>query len=163
MYKTTDEIFVRINRVGQIPFIGMCGPIPNPIKLSTEICLKLVNAGIDVHQYDPATKQTMKLTRENVFDDQKFGKKKEKPVTPVKPTPVTPASSTINFKGVPTPAKVDEVKAEPVPAVAEVNADKEKAVETKVESATTEEVKEVKAEATEEKKDVVNNKFNKKK
>ena len=78
MYKTTDEIFVRISRGGFIPYIGMCGPIPNPIKVSTEICLKLVNAGIEVHQYDPVTKRDVKLTRQNVFDDQKFTNKKDK-------------------------------------------------------------------------------------
>ena len=85
MYKTTDEIFVRINKGGHIPYIGICGPIPNPIKVSTEICLKLVNAGIDIHQFDPATKQTVKLTRQNVFDDQKFAKGKKKVDTPVAP------------------------------------------------------------------------------
>ena len=116
MYKTTDEIFVRINKGGHIPFIGICGPIPNPIKVSTEICLKLVNAGIDIHQFDPATKQTVKLTRQNVFDDQKFvkgGKKVVKPTlaivndTAKENTPV----ESIVFTG--TPAKADVKKEEP--------------------------------------------------
>ena len=111
MYKPTDEIFVRINRNGYIPIIGICGPIPNPIKVKTEVCLKLVNAGIDVHQFDPATKQTVKITRENVFDDQKFAKKKTAPVTAQ--APIVNPSAPIALAGV-------EKKEEPVVAAAPV-------------------------------------------
>ena len=114
MYKTTDEIFVRVNRVGYIPLIGMCGPIPNPIKIPTSTCLKLVNAGIDVHQVDPVTKMTVKLTRENIFDDEKFDKKlvtkattaPVKPVAPAKVEPIKP----VTFTGVPKVEPKVEVK-----------------------------------------------------
>ena len=99
MYKETDQIFVRINRGGYIPYINMCGPIPNPIKVSTAICLKLVNAGIDVHQYDPVTKESVKLTRENVFNDAKFAKRKVVNTANTKAQTVKP-SSTINFTGI---------------------------------------------------------------
>lgn len=90
MYKKTDEIFVRIAKHGYIPYIGICGPIPNPIKVSTETCLKLVNAGIVVHQFDPATKETIQLTRTNVFDDKKFDRKKAAQKPAVTPPPVAP-------------------------------------------------------------------------
>ena len=103
MYKKTDEIFVRIAKHGYIPYIGICGPIPNPIKVTTETCLKLVNAGIVVHQFDPVTKQTVQLTRSNVFDDRKFARKKTN-VAPVNMPPVvTPEKPVepVTFTGIP--------------------------------------------------------------
>ena len=75
MYSREDKIYVRINKNGYIPFIGMCGPIPNPIKIPASTCLQMVTAGIDVHEVNPDTKETVKLTVQNVFDDNKFGKK----------------------------------------------------------------------------------------
>ena len=148
MYKTTDEIFVRINRVGYIPLIGMCGPIPNPIKIPTSTCLKLVNAGIDVHQVDPVTKLTVKLTRENIFDDHKFGKKPVVASAPVKPvvapTAKVEAVKPVTFTGVPkVEPKVEEPKVEEVVEEIKEEIVEEVAVEETVE---TEEVKE---EATE--------------
>ena len=145
MYKPTDEIFVRINRNGYIPIIGICGPIPNPIKVKTEVCLKLVNAGIDVHQFDPATKQTVKITRENVFDDQKFAKKKAAPVTAQ--APVVNPSAPINLTGV---TKKEEPVVAPVPVVEAAPVVEE--VAPAVEEAKVEEVvaEEVEAPVTEE-------------
>ena len=113
MYKETDEIFVRIVKGGFIPYINMCGPIPNPIKISTAICLKLVNAGIEIHQYDPATKTAIRLTRENVFDDCKFNKKKAAPTqTANKPVEKSATTTPIKFSGV--EKKVEEPKVKPV-------------------------------------------------
>ena len=157
MYKTTDEIFVRINRVGYIPLIGMCGPIPNPIKIPTDTCLKLVNAGIDVHQVDPVTKMTVKLTRENIFDDHKFGKKPVVASAPVKPV-VTPAAKVeavkpVTFTGVPkVEPKVEEPKVEEVVEEIKEEIVEEVAVEETVETEEVVEeaaVEEVKEEATE--------------
>ena len=159
MYKTTDEIFVRINRVGYIPLIGMCGPIPNPIKIPTDTCLKLVNAGIDVHQVDPVTKMTVKLTRENIFDDHKFGKKPVVASAPVKPV-VAPSAKVeavkpVTFTGVP---KVEEPKVEEVVEEIVEEVAVEETVETVevVEEAAVEEVKE---EATETNNNYNNNKY----
>jgi hypothetical protein len=152
MYKPTDEIFVRINRNGYIPIIGICGPIPNPIKVKTEVCLKLVNAGIDVHQFDPETKQTVKITRENVFDDAKFAKKKAASVQTQ--VPIVNPSAPINLAGV---VKKEEPKVEeaaPAPVVEEVAPVVEEPVvettEVVAEEEATTETEEVKVEESEE-------------
>lgn len=139
MYKKTDEIFVRINKGGFIPYIGICGPIPNPIKVKTEICLKLVNAGIDVHQFDPVTKKTIKLTRENVFDDNKFGKKKEEVKQPandqkqvenhVQPMEFKGVQKPVEPVDVETPSAVEPVVEEKVIGTPNPTAEKKESVE----------------------------------
>ena len=101
MYNREDKIFVRINKVGFIPYIGMCGPIPNPIKIPVATCLQMVTAGIDVFEVNPDTKETVKLTVQNVFDDNKFDKKPVQSV-PVKERLAPPVGS-VTFTGVKTP------------------------------------------------------------
>lgn len=101
MYSREDKIFVRINKMGYIPYIGMCGPIPNPIKIPTATCLQMVTAGIEVFEVNPDTKEMVKLTVQNVFDDNKF-EKKPAPAVHVK-TPVAPPVNNVTFTGVKTP------------------------------------------------------------
>ena len=127
MYNRNDQIFVRINRSGFIHQLGICGPIPNPIKVSCGKCLDMINSGIDVFQVDPNTRDMVKLTLENIFDDKKFSKKEsvKTPVTPVKPV-VIPESKPLVFTGVQKDAekpieKTEDVvqKEEPVAPVVE--------------------------------------------
>ena len=104
MYTRNDKIFVRVNRNGFIPQLGISGPIPNPVKVTCGICLDMVSAGIDVYQVDPSTRKMVKLTVDNVFDDKKFVTKKK---TPVATSPAVqsaavsePAVQPIQFSGV---------------------------------------------------------------
>lgn len=101
MYSREDKIYVKINKVGFIPYIGICGPIPNPIKIPTATCLQMINAGIDVFEVNPDTKETMKLTVQNVFDDNKFGKKPN-PHVQIKTTVTQPVGNAV-FTGVKNP------------------------------------------------------------
>lgn len=98
MYSREDKIFVKIIKNGYIPFIGMCGPIPNPIKIPTGTCLQMITAGIDVFEVNPDTKETVKLTVTNVFDDNKFGKKSNPIESPKQPT-INPTDK-VMFTGV---------------------------------------------------------------
>lgn len=98
MYSREDKIFVKIIKNGYIPFIGMCGPIPNPIKIPTGTCLQMITAGIDVFEVNPDTKETVKLTVTNVFDDNKFGKKSNPIDSPKQPT-INPTDK-VMFTGV---------------------------------------------------------------
>lgn len=98
MYSREDKIFVKIIKNGYIPFIGMCGPIPNPIKIPTGTCLQMITAGIDVFEVNPDTKETVKLTVTNVFDDDKFGKKSNPIELPKQPT-INPTDK-VMFTGV---------------------------------------------------------------
>ena len=107
MYKREDQIFVRINRAGFIPHLGMCGPIPNPIKVTCGKCLDMINSGIEVWQVDPETKEMVKLTVKNIFDDQKFSKKTENPVNIVEPAPSI--EQPITFGGVKKDSSIVDV------------------------------------------------------
>lgn len=111
MYSRDDKIYVKINKVGYIPFIGMCGPIPNPIKIPTSTCLQMVTAGIDVFEVDPKTKEMVKLTVQNVFDDEKFRKRVIPMNEQPKPSMVKPTDSVV-FSGVTKNPENDEKKTE---------------------------------------------------
>lgn len=71
MKSRNEEIFVKVIRNGYIPQLGICGPIPNPIKITRGLAHSMVVAGIDVYQYFPDTKMTQKMTIHNTFEDQK--------------------------------------------------------------------------------------------
>lgn len=62
-----EKIWVKIIRAGYIPQLGMQGPIPNPIQITRGIAHSMIVSGIDVFEVDPVTKNTKKLTIQNVF------------------------------------------------------------------------------------------------
>ena len=76
MKARNEEIFVKVIRNGYIPQLGICGPIPNPIKMTRGTAHAMLVAGIEVHQYFPKTKTTEKLTIHTVFNDEKVEVKK---------------------------------------------------------------------------------------
>ena len=132
MKKRSDKIYVRVIRNGYIPQLGIQGPIPNPIKISRGTAHSMIVAGIEVHEVDPKTKITKKLTVENVFEDAPSAPVKE-PVPEKKPSdPVKP----IELNGVKKDEKKDEKanevkKAEPekneeTPATTEGTSDEKK-------------------------------------
>ena len=101
MKKRSETIFVKVLRNGFIPQLGMCGPIPNPIKITRGTAYNMIVAGVKVFEYNPVTKETTELTVDNVFADG-VDKKQEsgannvsKPVIPdpaKTPEPVKPVT-----------------------------------------------------------------------
>ena len=98
MKPASDLIYVRVLRNGYIPQLGICGPIPNPIQITRGKAYSMINDGIEVHEFDPKTKETTKLTVKNVFGDGASA-----PAPEVK----------VEEKKVVEPAKAEEKKAEP--------------------------------------------------
>lgn len=94
-YADTDMIFVRIIRSGFIPQLGICGPIPNPIKITRAKAKSLIVAGIGVWQVDPNTNEVTELTLQNVFG----GSEPEK-TTPEKVVAPAPEPKPKEFVGV---------------------------------------------------------------
>ena len=141
MKPASDLIYVRVLRNGYIPQLGICGPIPNPIQITRGKAYSMINDGIEVHEFDPKTKETTKLTVKNVFGDGASA-----PAPEVK----------VEEKKAVEPAKAEEKKAEPekpvtLTGVAKPEEKKEeapapKAEEVKPEEKKAEPVEEVKAD-----------------
>lgn len=87
MRKRTEEIFVKVLRNGFIPQLGMCGPIPNPIKITRGTAHSMIVAGIKVFEFNPVTKETIELTVDNVFADEDATKKEESNNQQTSPAP----------------------------------------------------------------------------
>ena len=104
MKNKNDQIFVRVMKNGYIQQLGICGPIPNPIKVSRALAHRMVVGGVEVHEVDPVTKMTKKLTIHNVFSDEK---------TPVKEVPTQEAPVSKNEKPVETMTFVGTPVSEP--------------------------------------------------
>lgn len=137
MKPASDLIYVRVLRNGYIPQLGICGPIPNPIQITRGKAYSMINDGIEVHEFDPKTKETVKLTVQNVFGDGTSApapevkseekkaepvKAEEKKVEPEKPVTLTGVAKPEEKKEeAPAPkaeeVKVEEKKAEPVEEV----------------------------------------------
>lgn len=62
-----EKIFIKTNRRGYIPYIGMQGPIITPIPITREDAHNMIVAGIEVYQIDPKTKNAIKLTLQTVY------------------------------------------------------------------------------------------------
>ena len=137
MKPASDLIYVRVLRNGYIPQLGICGPIPNPIQITRGKAYSMINDGIEVHEFDPKTKETTKLTIKNVFGDDESA-----PVPEVK----------VEEKKAVEPVKAEEKKAEPekpvtLTGVAKPEEKKEEAPAPKVEEPAPEvKVKEKKAD-----------------
>lgn len=97
MYKNTDEIMVIFPKNQYIPPFHMNGPLASPRRCSLADVYTCVCAGVEVHQYDPNTKATVKITAANVYDDNKFAN--INPATGAVKTPLdgftTPAPTTV--------------------------------------------------------------------
>lgn len=94
MKPRTEQIFVKIMRNGFIPQLGICGPIPNPIRITRAKAHSLIVAGIDVYQYFPENHYTEKLTLQTVFGKAEKEEIPKKPVEkkvsePMKPVELT--------------------------------------------------------------------------
>lgn len=109
MSNVNEKIWVKIQKPGYIPQLGMQGPIPNPIQIPRATAKSLLVSGVQVYQYDPDTKKTVELTLATVF-----GKKnKEKDPAPTKePEKVPDNQEPVSFSGVQTPGLASEPETE---------------------------------------------------
>ena len=109
-----EKIFIKTNRIGFIPQLGIQGPIVNPYPTTRKVAKDMIVSGIQVFQITD-DKKVIELNLQNVFPGEgdpkpapKKEKKNEKPVgKPVEP---------VQFKGIaadPVPEKEKEPKAEP--------------------------------------------------
>lgn len=131
-----EKIFIKTNRIGYIPQLGMQGPIVNPYPTTRGIAKAMLVSGIQVFQIDPVTKAVTELTLQNVFpgEGDKKPVEEKKPETPkagVTSAPVKPVSLQGVAKAPEQPAKVNET---PEPEKVEEVAKEEKTDE-KVEEA----------------------------
>lgn len=72
MTKKNDQIFIMTKRTGYIPQLRTYGPIVNPMKCPLSLCLSMLTAGVELHEFDPKTKSVVKLTVNNLYDENKF-------------------------------------------------------------------------------------------
>ena len=119
------NIYVVCPRPGFIPFLGICGPIANPISLPAKMCLNIITSSINLYEVDPSTKDTLQLTSDNIFEDDNFGKKDR--VTEIKPKVSTApiqnfGVSASELESITSPIKVPSVEEkEEVPAAVKVD------------------------------------------
>lgn len=76
-YSDTKIIFIMTDKESYIPPLRQIGPIPNPLPVSVLVAAKCIQCGCPISEYDPETGLVVKLTLENLYDDQKFVKAKE--------------------------------------------------------------------------------------
>lgn len=114
-YSSSDMIFARIIRNGFIPQLGMCGPIPNPIKITRGLAHSLIVSGIKVYEYNPDTRDVTELTLQNVFGTSEEAVKKEEPKKSI-PDPVKPVQlNGVKVEETPKQEKVEAKKEEKAP------------------------------------------------
>lgn len=72
MTNKNDQIFIMTKRTGYIPQLRTYGPIVNPMKCPLSLCLSMLTAGVELHEFDPKTRAVVKLTVNNLYDKDKF-------------------------------------------------------------------------------------------
>ena len=103
-----EKIFIKTNRIGFIPPLGVQGPIVNPYPTTRAAAKECIVAGIEVYEVTK-DKKVNKLTLQNVF-----GEKESAPVAEKPNAGVTSNPKTTTFSGVPVKnEKKDDTKEEP--------------------------------------------------
>ena len=72
MTNKNDQIFIMTKRTGYIPQLRTYGPIVNPMKCPSSLCLSMLTAGVELHEFNPKTRAVVKLTVNNLYDKDKF-------------------------------------------------------------------------------------------
>ena len=130
----SERIYIKTNRIGFIPPLGVQGPIVNPYPTTRAAAKECLVAGIKVFEVLP-DKSVKELTLKNVFGD-KPEVKKEEP----KPTAgITSEPTSASFKG------VEKKEAAPAPKTEESEPEKETNEVTEPEKGDTSEKEEPKA------------------
>ena len=88
------------------------GPIVHPLQVTKSVAVQLLMSGAEVHEYNPYTKQTIRLTLANIKDDTRYNAIDTTAAVAPKEVAVEP----IKKMGVPNvqPKEPDEVKVEEV-------------------------------------------------
>lgn len=96
--------YITVETRGYIPLLGMDGPIVAPIEVPETIITNLVMRGYKLSEFNSKTKEKIQLTLENIYDNDRFKPKPEKPrektpldfgKLPVSTTPTIPAGLNI--------------------------------------------------------------------
>lgn len=129
-----DLRWIKVGTTRFIPELKMNGPVVMPLQVPAQDVLSIVNRGYIVDEIHPVTKQQIRLTSTNVFDENRFGKR-EVAKTPIPEshkaklepvvTPVVEVKQPV-IEPVTEPEPVSEPEVEPAP---EVTVDAEPEVE----------------------------------
>ena len=114
-----EKIFIKTNRIGFIPQLGIQGPIVNPYPTTRSVAKAMIVSGIQVFEVKPDTKEVIELTLQNVFPGEGDSVKTapDLPASPkagVTTDPVKP----VDLKGVAAPVK-EPIKVDPEPVKVE--------------------------------------------
>lgn len=71
-YNRNTLIYILTPKVSYIPPLRQNGPITNPLRVPCRVVEKCLQIGVPISEYDPNTKQVIKLTPLNLYDDKKF-------------------------------------------------------------------------------------------
>ena len=123
--KIDEKLHILCPYRGYIAAAKIMGPIVQPLQVYKSAVVQILLSGAEVHEYDPKTKETIKLTLTNINNPNRFGDAKKVPVVA---TPVEPVEKT----GVHVTPVIEELPVAQVSQTPEVETETE--AETKVES-----------------------------
>lgn len=118
MTNKNDQIFIMTKRTGYIPQLRTYGPIVNPMKCPLSLCLSMLTAGVELHEFDPKTRAVVKLTVNNLYDKDKFKneeKNDEKVLKVAVKTNVVETTEGVKVAPKSEPVKEEESDPEPTP------------------------------------------------
>jgi hypothetical protein len=72
MRTKADNLFVISDYRGYIPHFNRYGPVYAPTKVSVALAIQMITSKIPLTEINPRTKQTVRLTLQNLFDENKF-------------------------------------------------------------------------------------------
>lgn len=107
--KVEEKIYILCPYRGYIAAAKIMGPIVHPLQVDKTVAIKMLMTGAEVHEYDPKTKETIKLTINSINDPKRFWNAKH-PVT--NGTPVNTVVKTGVQVGIPKVEKVTEPEPE---------------------------------------------------
>lgn len=133
MTNKNDQIFIMTKRTGYIPQLRTYGPIVNPIKCPLSLCLSMLTAGVELHEFDPKTRAVVKLTVNNLYDKDKFKNEEKDEEKVLKAAVKTNVVETTEGVKVVTPKEEPVKEEEPEPIPEPVKEDEKEADEPEVE------------------------------
>ncbi len=113
--KPTEMIHIVCPSRAYLAPAHVMGPIVHPLKVEKTVAVQLLMSGAEVHEYVPASKETIRLTLGNINDESRYNSIKEPipeeiPVEPIKKTGVPVIEEPVVEQDVePTEEVVEEV------------------------------------------------------
>ena len=120
MPKPREEyIHILVHNQGYIAPLQMTGPVLRPIKVTKQLAKKLIMIGCNVYEYIPFSKETIKLTYENINDESRYDFIK---ITPPAPKPAKAPVAAPVVEAVPEKEPEPEIEETPeIPMVEVLN------------------------------------------